>query len=236
MVPFGRASPAEERHRVRIAGCPPQQLWGSARRSRSGAAPAALCGAAKVLCESCAASSRFTPRTGPCKALREALHSLVGDKNGTTRRCPGGLHNYTMRGEASDFAAMRDAFRSAGLCTEATPARSWRAGGARRDDASDGEDSLYVPSPQRVKIRRRLAEACRREPRFVAAAAERPRSAPQPAARGPGARGGGRARARGAAARAAGRRVRAARVGRVATSRGGGAAPRCRGRPAGRLR
>ena len=60
-----------------------------------------------------------------------------------------------MRGETSDFAAMRDAFRNAGLCTEAL-VESWCA---RRDDASDGEDSLYVPSPQRVKIRRRLAEA-----------------------------------------------------------------------------
>ena len=27
----------------------------------------------------------------------------------------------TMRGEASDFAAMRDAFRNAGFCTEASP-------------------------------------------------------------------------------------------------------------------
>jgi len=60
---------------------------------------------------------------------------------------------------ASDFAAMRDAFRTAGLCSATTPATflgSWCAG---RDNASDGEDSLYVPSPQRVKIRRRLALA-----------------------------------------------------------------------------
>ena len=61
--------------------------------------------------------------------------------------------------EASDFAAMRDAFRHAGLCTEATPAALVESWCARRDDDSDG-DSLYVPSPQRVKIRRRLAEAC----------------------------------------------------------------------------
>ena len=77
-----------------------------------------------------------------------------------------------MRGEASDFAAMRDAFRSAGLCTEATPAALVESWCARRDDESDGEDSLYVPSPQRVKIRRRLAEACVASPRFVRRAAE----------------------------------------------------------------
>ena len=77
-----------------------------------------------------------------------------------------------MRGEASDFAAMRDAFRSAGLCSEATPAALVESWCARRDDASDGEDSLYVPSPQRVKIRRRLAEACVASPRFVRRAAE----------------------------------------------------------------
>ena len=76
-----------------------------------------------------------------------------------------------MRGEASDFAAMRDAFRNAGLCTEATPAALVESWCARRDD-SDGEDSLYVPSPQRVKIRRRLAEACVASPRFVRRAAE----------------------------------------------------------------
>ena len=77
-----------------------------------------------------------------------------------------------MRGEASDFAAMRDAFRNAGFCTEATPAALVESWCARRDDASDGEDSLYVPSPQRVKIRRRLAEACVGSPRFVRRAAE----------------------------------------------------------------
>ena len=77
-----------------------------------------------------------------------------------------------MRGEASDFAAMRDAFRNAGLCTESTPAALVESWCARRDDASDGEDSLYVPSPQRVKIRRRLAEACVASPRFVRRAAE----------------------------------------------------------------
>ena len=76
-----------------------------------------------------------------------------------------------MRGETSDFAAMRDAFRHAGLCTEATPAALVESWCARRDD-SDGEDSLYVPSPQRVKIRRRLAEACVASPRFVRRAAE----------------------------------------------------------------
>ena len=58
-----------------IAGCP--------------AVPAALCGAAKVLRESCAAISRFTPRAELCKAL-QALHSLAerGTKMGARDAAP----------------------------------------------------------------------------------------------------------------------------------------------------
>ena len=156
MAPFGRASPAEERHR---------------------GLPGRLCSLVRCRQRAARVVRRELALYAAHRALQGAGKRCTAWQSGGQKWEHATLPRRTnatdaMRGEASDFAAMRDAFRNAGLCTESTPAALVESWCARRDDASDGEDSLYVPSPQRVKIRRRLAEACVGSPRFVRRAAE----------------------------------------------------------------
>ena len=123
---------------------------------------------------------------------------------------------------------MRDAFRNAGLCTESTPAALVESWCARRDDASDEEDSLYaVAAAHRIGG---ASRGVRREPALRAARGRGRRGrAPRPAARGPGARGRRRAGARRGCSRRADA-FRAAAAGRVAENAEAVPAGR-RGRP-----